>query len=653
MDLNRLGREIAGELEYIIEDVVRRHDDRSALGEMELMICKRLMANRYRNDEFEPLVSTIIDNLSLYEDTVLRGGYIEDRLHDNILDIYETYLCMVVSKNRGLDKLSDHEYEMCMRLIESPIADFLSGRSHRGRPSDRGYGAPDRGHYRDDRGYQDTRYEPRSNRYMEPERDYAPSRGGYASPSRPQEDPRRSVSEDDVYNVMFRARQKEREEVQHEPRSRHENTHREPEPVSHREVHTETPTRSSKYVNTTGIEGPNHMAIDPYGDFWLEDKHYQVAYKSDWKLSGTGVEAMPILTNIYTEILYFVKDENENVTQEVFPVTDQNRYLNQQLFDNPLSASEASYWSQRIRSGQKNVDDFDTSEPETEVEVTGSDKVTLGEIFKELHPDELTEVGKPMLCDNTGLAVLETRSKLSDTCKINIDTFQVRDPIEFENKEQAEFVKKLVFVPTMAGIADLLKQNPTNIPPAPMHKLCSKISDYIIDMTVHEFGMPLTQMRFPDHWDKLLDWLLKTKKQEWVMEYTKCLNSRIVGLLSTAVMTDDEGNPLEAFNDIITDWNKGRVVGFVEHVGIVAIDKLVDDLTIGKQLDRYPTVSISPLTSGKESNVIHTRLRAIGKRVPNDPISKFLIATRDGRLIRIRPSDKINGHLVLNLITIK
>ena len=229
-------------------------------------------------------------------------------------------------------------------------------------------------------------------------------------------------------------------------------------------------------------------------------------------------------------------------------------------------------------------------------------------------------------------------------------SFVIRDPIEFVTVEQADFVKRLTIKPTITGLAESLKENPERIPLAPLTKLCNKISDYILDITTHEYGNTVLKMKFPEHWEKLLKWLADKNGAQWTMDYTRTLNSKIIQMLHHIDFMEPDGSVNESFEDIIKETNFNRVIGYVEHVAVISIDKTVDELSIGKQLELYDNVMISPNTNEKEAQNIYTRLRALAVAHQYNPITKVIIATKDGRTIRIRPIPTNDGRLVLNLV---
>ena len=652
----------ADALADIVMGVLDKHDDRTALGEFEIHVCKILAKNRFNDKEFNTLVDTFVNNIEYYEDLVMRGQRVDRTIDDEVFKVYEGYLALLAKENKMFDALSDKDYNWCMDVIESPVGEFIQTagtRSHRGRGRDDRYS---RGRYDAGGGrYQDD--SPRD-RYNTGERTYSQARGVYSGRAT-QVDPRRVVADDDAY-VMTRRDIIETPPTPVQP-SRQRHFHDDepdlrrspqpqsrPEPVPHVEpdipawVSGDDVPKVVCYTNPTGFEGPDHTKEDPYGDFWENGKHYQVAYTSEWKLTYRGIHTLEQLINIHTEVLYKVKDQYGDVSQEIRPLTNENRYLNQCLYDDPAVAEEG-YYRNRFPLKKKPVSD--TSEPDDSFSIEPKpEEVTLSSVMKELDPDELTQLPDPLVCDSLDLAILETRAMIEPDSSIACKTFVVRDPIEFVTPEQAEFVKRLTIKPTITGLAEALKENPERIPLAPLTKLCNKISEYILDLTTHEYGNTVLKMKFPEHWEKLLKWLSDKNGAQWTMDYTRTLNSKIIHMLHHIDFVEPDGSITDAFEDIIKDTNFDRVIGYVEHVAIISIDKTVDELSIGKQLELYDNVMISPTTNEKEAQSIYTRLRALSVAHQYNPITKIIIATKDGRTIRIRPIPANDGRLVLNLV---
>lgn len=660
----------ADALADIVMSVLDKHDDRTALGEFEIHVCKILAKNRFNDKEFNTLVDTFVDNIEEYEDLVMRGQRVDRTIDDEMFKVYEGYLALLAKENKMFDALSDKEYNWCMDVIESPIGEFIQTA---GRRPIRGRGRDDRysrGRYDTGGGRYDTsggRYQdedPRD-RYSDGGRTYSQARGAYSGRAS-QVDPRREVSDDDGYVVM----RGQRESVQPEPvqptRQRTQSRIHEDDPVLHRSSFTQTASsppvepsvplwatgddvpKSIIYTNPTGFEGPDHTKEDPYGDFWENGKHYQVAYTSKWKLTFRGIHTLEQLINIHTEVLYKVKDQYGDVSQEIRPLTNENRYLNQCLYDDPAVAEEGYY---RNRFPLKKKPMSDTLEPDDSFSTDPKpEEVTLSSVMKGLDPDELTQLADPVVCDSLDMAILETRSMIEPNNCIACKSFVIRDPIEFVTVEQADFVKRLTIKPTITGLAESLKENPERIPLAPLTKLCNKISDYILDITTHEYGNTVLKMKFPEHWEKLLKWLADKNGAQWTMDYTRTLNSKIIQMLHHIDFMEPDGSVNESFEDIIKETNFNRVIGYVEHVAVISIDKTVDELSIGKQLELYDNVMISPTTNEKEAQTIYTRLRALAVAHQYNPITKVIIATKDGRTIRIRPIPTNDGRLVLNLV---
>lgn len=651
--------DIADEMARHITDVIRNHDDRTALGEYEIMVFKRLAVNRFDNQEFNPLVDMIFDNLDAYEDVVLNRRYIDDNFKHNIEDILNAYLSIVLRQSNVMGELSDSEYNWCMDQIEGPVGEFIlhQGSSRGGR--DRGHRG--RGGYVDQSrgGYQDS---PRDDRYRSARGESRSGRGGY-TPSRtsppPRESPRSMLHEDDGLLAIRRAARARNEEqsesIREEPvrENRRRGAALYQDEVSNFDhvsepVHAHAPAQEL-YVNKTGIEGPNHPGLDPYGDYWQDGKHYQNAVTSDWVISGEGPESLPILFDIHTEVRYLVKDAYGVVTQEIHPMTKATRYLNQTLFED--QAYRRDYYKRVDQKALRDELGLDTAEPKFGERVVPEQQYQkLGKVIQSLDPDEMAEPKAPVVADSEYIALLETKSLIEPEDPVVYKTFMIRDPIEFGSAAQVDWVNELLSGPGLSSIAQGLLENPLKIPDAPYTKLCTMISDVILDVTVHDYNSPLQAMRFPDHWIKLLEWLASKNTPEWIAAYTKELNDRIPVIFNQMPVTEYDGSVHPAFEDVVNENNKDRVIGFSKHVAIIAINYTLDELSIGQQLKDNRSISISPLTNEQESRAIYMRLRALKASATGTPFNEFILATKCGRTVRIRPNINDNGYLTLNLI---
>lgn len=705
--MSDLERIIDDALEDCVEDRLRENRDISAIDHMELVLMRGLSKNRFDNEDFYKVSDVIRGHIEPIEDILRHLGR---GLHEKIHVVLDVLVGDQVRKNGDLDKLSDEDYYWVEDQLNSEIHELLYGRqrgARRGRGGHRDDRDYDRGRGRG--GYRDTRrgdmYADRSDPRGDPRDRYdvsggrsrpAPRDGGYDFRGRGRaqpQDTRRSVRSNDGFSQIARMQQQHDEvarsdrtrDDRHEYDDRYED-HGEDvsyEPVDRNErgrghsavvdteqeelnqvrnsfrqaANGETPTvaRGGRGQVLTPPppeqQGIDHTTDYPYEVFWEDDRLWQASVKSDMKLTGVGIDAMPQLYNIYKYVSYHVMDQYGNVTQEFKDVTDDNRYINQTLVKDPDNFNRA--FARKIPKIDTMVNKGEDSEARVAHETsTTSEGMELGDII-DLNQNDLANVNTIVGSDNLSTSAIEARTRLSEIAgkKSSLSMFILMDPIEATNISEANLVRELYSQSTLMALSKSLLDLEGKISKYTFDKINKRLGESVIDEMVNAFGIDITSMNFAKHWPTVMKTLSGESKRypaEWLDNFSRTMNRMIPTFLGVVDVVESNGEISPFFEHIVTQENKDRVIPLVDFCAIISLDCTLDELSIGRQLELSSPITIRAGDDLYSCNTIHAVMNEL--RDFNDQTRpKLILSTRCGAMVEVRQHELQSSNLVLSL----
>lgn len=677
--------------------------DRTAVDHMEYLILKNLSANRFNNDSFYSVSDTVVANVNAIED--IFNSSIDRNVLDKMDVIIDVLVAEQIRLSEDMDRLSDQDYYWVEDQLNHPIHELLY-------PSRRNYGRGDmgrrgsydrrRGGYRDERrespyresgGYREDRYEDTRRvghgRTQNTQESWGfGSRRSSAHTSRPVQDNKRTFSENDGYNKLaqMKARQEEALRAAKSPqepvqssnggyvRDVEENVSYEPvdNPRVRERVVAERPQvdqdairaqeaveaeiRNSGYKAATPtprtvltpppaeLQGYDHTTAHPYEEFWEDDRHWVASVKTDRKLSGVGVDTFPQLYNIYKFVSYHVMDKYGNVTQEFKPVNDDNRYINQSLL------KDQDNYSKTFGRKPPRISEIVKDTSEDVAPVVETSMLELEDVI-DIDQSDLESLGMIRMSENLATSAIEARTKLEDDRKSSVSLFMLMDPVEGTSKKEADLIRELYSETTLVALATRLRELEGVISRPIYEKLNRKISDAVKAEVNTAFGLNIVTMDFVKHWESILKHLRKDPVKypsTWIDEFSRKMNQLIPTFLGVVDVIDADGSINQAFEHIITERNKDRVVPFANFFALVSLDCTLDQMSIGRQLESSAPVTVRAGGNYYGAEILHAIINRVSAET-GTPATKVVLSTRCGSLVEVRKKELSSSTLVLSL----
>lgn len=662
----------------VLVDVIigrrRSNRDRTALDSFELAFLDALSVNRYNNDNFDMVVNSLAQNIEVFEDEVIRSSIDRDPI-----DAVERYLDLVMVKTimdeKGLlDSLNDNDYEYVRKIYDSEAYEIMIGGGRRrggygGRHNDRGFS--DRGFSSRGRsgGYSDDRYDNRGRG----------RNSGYASRGRdiPERDnthiTKRAVRANDGWSQIARASMDAQQEVHQESQQsdyrddhhtydrnyrddyeRAPRTPREPQAAPYPEHHGPE-YRTTRHVPTQNIvfkhippreqQGYDHTSENPYEEFWEDDRLWQASVKSKWRLTGTGIDAYPVLYNIYKYVSYHVMDMYGNVTQEFKDVDDDNRYINQTLLKDPDSYAKAFSRKAPRMDDLKDTRELDMEHEEHDT----SQDVDLDDML-DICQSDLENISHIVNSDNLSTSVIEGRSSIEDGKNSSLNMFMLINPIEGVNRTEADLIRGLYNQNTLLGLSKELLAIEDRISRYNWQRINKDLSTKLVDIMCNVFGIDIKAMNFAKNWPDLLKHLSNQPSKysrEWIDNFSRKMNGLIPKLIGVMDPLDANGEIAPYFEHVINKDNVNTVVPFVDFYAVVSLRCTLDQMAIGRQLELNSPLVIRAGNDVYSSGILHSLLNELNNSKTNT--ATLLLSTRCGALVEVRPHELNSPNLVLSL----
>lgn len=695
---------IESKLMDVIED--RLHGpDHTQLDVYMYRLAKELTANRFNNEAFDTLINLVLETISDLE-RVARINVEDQphKVMDIYFDMITART--MSNNGDVLNKLNDRDYDYLLDLINSPIYAAIygdSGSNLRGRGG-RGYSRDDRrggrgfsvGGYDDDSGYsrdrgrgysRDDRRGGYSGGYTDnrPRQNY--QRNDYHQPNRYSSRPvrdnghitKREVGDNDGYaylaNITIEQNRK-REEMERQRQDsyqrpaqrtpeRPERAFEEERVQSHRETYAEPPkstqepvyeyTRPAKVVTKEPVrqeiklqvppaheQGYDHTSEFPYEMFWEDDCLWQASVKTKWKLTGTGIDAYPVLYNMFKFVSYHVMDKYGNITQRFKEVNNDNRYINQTLLKDQDSYADA--FTRKIPKVSDIVRNDEFSDVERE---DRSKEMDLEDVI-DVTQDDFDDLNCFVQADSLASPVIEGRAKIQSGRKSALNLFLVTDPIEGTTKSEADLIKGLYANENLISLSKELLSLKDKISKYNYERINKRISARVLDVVNNVFGVDIKSMDFAEHWPSVIEHLSSLDKynREWMDNFSRRMNELIPKFICITDTKDVDGNINSAFAGTVTENNVDTVVLFTDYYAILSLDCTLDNLAIGRQLEMDSPLILRPGDDVYSSRALHSILNEVKSTASSNTL---LISTRCGALVEVRPYQMDSSNLVLSL----
>lgn len=662
----------------LCEDALRSNPPRDSFDMYQAELANALEQRNFSNKNFSAIIDTIdqLDRNDSRDFPPFEGPDFEA----NIEEIFDTFTAALIYRSRdAMDRLDDDDYDLVDKLMRTPLGRTLSdsprgqGRSYGGRSvgrRDDRRREPERGRQavrsgfgsmgdsrRDDRGRDDRGRDSRSTRSRT---ESSISRVRSAS-TRPNVGIA-AIAQSRI-NAEDRMEEARNKGVNHQPPV-HSRT-RSGEVDRHDTRVDETQSVESKQViyeegvlNPKGYVVPDRQGIDytkpnPHESFWMDDKHYEVSHKSTRIPSGGPKDRMLELHDIRKYIQYLVLHLDGTVTQELIPVTDENRYVNHSLFNDPKVAD--SYYRKPVRLRR---DRNATEEVEDTVESTVINpeavnaSCVVDEVNLDYQSDSMLGNKSPIVVDGTDAQIFAARAivekyedksdYLGASKRSAFSTYISRRPLFLPDVEQAEIVRKWFHTSTLSTLADEMRRSQEKIEPGTFETIGSWIAESIIDNLNNACNTPLKSMTFPTDWENLVGHLKKTYGDEGASQALARINPVIT---ETLAYLDDTN--LGIFEDLDADKELvDRIAMFITHTGIVATKYSLDDLGIGESLDDFKPL----LVTQSDQSVFVRFVRTVESANTELPLSRIIISTACGRKVRVRRWGNNTDTIVIHRI---
>lgn len=676
--MSDLVRDIEGVLIDICGRILDSKRRNTAMEDFQYKLCLRLADGRFMNKDFDELIDRIMKCLPEYEETVLRGAYIEHDFERNLGEIFDVYIAHVASSNsQYVDQMDNRDYALFEDAMNSLTHEVFFGPTRQ--RASRAYAGRDTG-YRDDRrpSYDDRaprgrgRYDDRDpvgRRGYDDRRptydDRAPAGRGRSPYNEQRQQRRGSVTGDmDPYSAMSQLQAPERDvpvaDPVDTPQYRQAGQVHRRDPRAQPDIYDERePQVLTRRIapGPESIMGNDLVQVDPrfippvnqgydytkerpFEDFWEDDRHWQAVSITEWTLNGPGHESIPFIYDLNTEVAYYVRDRSGRVTMETKPMTEDTRYLNQSMYYDPAKQEDpyrrhAPSLAQILDTSEEHAD-FDTVKqtgPRTIGDVLSIDLDTYGDSASQISYNLMT-------------SAIEARKNMEPgQSHATITELVLLKPLELMNAEQANLLKGLMDEKTLTGLATALENIRGKIPNAAWEFVTNRISAEIQDTVTRLFSIPSKGFKFPDNWDAMIKYVAGRQHEvgapgsNWDIDtqvFARSMNTLVAPLVVYLDHTDEDGNVSSAMSEFVTPINANRVVPYFDHVALITVPQSLDEINLGSQIETSGHAIISATSDSSSAQVLHNLVHEVLGKYKKLPISHLLISTGCGRMIRIR-----------------
>lgn len=386
----------------------------------------------------------------------------------------------------------------------------------------------------------------------------------------------------------------------------------EPEPVKQTYVEEprqrQRPEVDTSYRRTQGID---YSKARPYDSYWIGDEEWVAAHLCTWELKNPDRSKVPTtFYDINTSIRYLVRDNAGQIREEFIAVTEDNRYLSQELLMNEPLAAETQRSTTRITAGGGRV-----SEEQKAKEIAAR-PTPIGDVFSDLDLSTFKQAcEKYSVVVNLSEAAQGALLKLSNQSPdINIVMmpYLVKDPVVLINyTDEVEVqVEQLATCNSLHELHAMMVELKAKMLPPLWEKFNDRITSMIKTSARYQWQFGMKHFDFVEHLFIMLEYMKKTEGDVFLQNFVQ----RSTALIEKA---GSRFSPQEALNYIIDQPRpdeKPNAVVFADFEFMFAVRSTADQLGIGKQLEKSNLgVSISQL----EPNLkLMSALRNIYRNLP-------------------------------------
>lgn len=590
-----------------------------------------LSENRWRTKNFSNLIDTILDSDRRIEEAFAREG-----------DRWDDYM------TAGTEAMIDGHFASCV-LDSRDVADALPNRTYDemkdaaaiySRLSGQRRASSMR-HGRDD-GRRDDRRDGRSERRVE--RRYEGLGGNRHRSS----DSKVAAGGNDAWSIIQGAGREEEEERR--PREREvEREERRPVAREEQEVPYVKPEPEVVYQERPRFEGIDYTKARPFDEFWKDGKHYQAAHLSNWRLTGDHVNPISTTPQLYDTrayIRYFVRDERNEITEELMPVTNESRYLAHETQARP-EAVEArprarAAVSLTALTGNKNDNEEDSTLTAVE---EPKRSYPLAQLISKVEYPERANFNA-----DTGMlgCVFNSRAKLMEANQSSrVDFHLIRTPLVASSWDQLALIEEVNSSITLTQAAEKLNALKPKFDISIWNTLNRRFSDMILRSVTFQFQLPgLKGFSFANDWLKLIAWYEKKRDASESAEFAR----RAIYVIGAACAHMDRSEVASFMEDLWVASSENSdvpTVVFIDFVAMASIAETADDLGIGSQLSALPTGASVTNSNPELRNALSNFYRGCETRVAAPGRVRTYITTSDNYLIEVIPYATRQDNFIL------
>lgn len=573
-----------------------------------------MSANSWRSRNFEAMVDQIAKNVEVLDRRYSRGGRLSEievleAAIPEYVDGHFAFCC--VSDKRISDKLDDRVYDSMSNDADKWEREWGDSRGRsRQRDEPRTNSGSRYGNRQEAPRHQDRSYRG-GERYNVPDpRDTRP----------PRDEPSVTSDINDPWSALANAGQPA-------PTTRPARAAREPDvPVR---------TTSPKPVVVERHQGIDFSKPRPYDEWWEGDKHYRVAYLSDWKLSNEdGEKVLPSLYDVNTHIRYLVKHNSGHVTEEILAVTNDSRYLQQELLYGGSDIQAAPRTGRRVTADGGVVNLSGESELKTK-------PTPLADIMKSVDTDAFADIcGKyTVVADlrEAAMAALLNLSNTPDDTMVMLSPYLVKDPVILigyaANTET--LLDALIEPNDLHAVRNRMLEMREGVLPELWDKVNERLSKAVKESCRYQWQFGFKVFDFAEHFLQMLDRMRDIEGDAVVKNFIQRSNS----LIDKAGQRFTPEEAIQHLSQTPRDNGYPNAVVFADFEYLFAIRKTADELGLGKQLDNKGTgVAVNQL----EPNLtLSTTIRNIYRALPIQEYERttqcIRLVTSDNKIVSIYP----------------
>lgn len=600
-----------------------------------------LMSERnWKTSAFNQLIDVISDAERELEDEYANGGKLSARdLQDAIADCVDGHFAMVCLDDRKIaDSLTDRTYDQ-MKKAYDKFQDLCAPRRRRG-DEDRGSRRE-----REERGERGDRgRSSRGESFGESSGERRKSSGRNSGGSRDDADANAWNWLADLENVIA-----EQGGTQNDP---------EPEPTRERERPREEtisrrapdPIELIREVPRGRVEGPDFTTADPYGEFWIDGEHWMVAHRSNWSLGTAGIDdynAIPTWHDLNEYVKYYVMDAEGNVREEFEEVTDDNRYLNQEVRvqrgEQPAERKSGGINLKALRSGaaDTHLPFVETGEPARTVNLVEK-LVEVADVIPTL------TASKPV--DSLVTATFAGRAQmLADERDVSVSLSYMRTPLAAKSWDQADLIDQLRDAPSLTAAANLMVELRPKFEESIWNKLNERYTTMVLHALKFQFQYDgVSTMNFAKHFPTVIEHIAKKRGDEFASQLAD--RSRYINRLACSYAD------AETVSDTVSDLHEAAAkfpaIVFLDFLEIITIDATLDEMGLTGILSE--NVAKTGLTVGPQQRKLGEALKrtyeAMQRTLGGSINARLLLSTADNFLIEITPYSNRQEAFVLSVV---